>query len=704
MIRFRAGKSWLADEALVARLSARATSFDPAEVRDVLAVELEGVNITGGLDEGELLHTVRDLAAAARALEAGCKAAIALGTASLLVVPNEDDALLTLVDLTPPARIISRDAAVNADSFCAAARACAEEMIADLSAIDPALAQSTYARALTALLQGAPKQSPKPSRQTIDSPSAIGEWESAQFGSVRCGFRLDGDACLRSCESDEDLHALLDEGETWTVVGSRRISRCGPPYLALREWLFSLESALRRETRGFAAALRPADLPGAARAVIAATSDFLLRATRACPAQKKNLPLAELGKFALDFSARLSEIESGEVGGSIARAVAITRSTKQRPLANAGPIRRLTFRKTGSVSTGPILEDGLAIFSDHVLVATSRGCTGLKARAVAWRDDHRIATLALGETGFAIALDDTGATCGFDFAHGLRWRHSGHEDQLESRLLALPSGQIGVTIARRNVVALDAANGNVLWRFTAPGARAVQAISAGDLVAVIADTGTLYGLHALTGELAYRCALPGVPSGRPQIVGTALAVLVETQQGPRLFWRRTIDGAPISDHRCDADRGHLFAFHDTVVVTGSSTTLFARPGIEPRFVESAATLGAKFLATEQGICAIGPSGHVAAFTSTGDLLWSHAARDLPRSPTVTPILKRGILFVAGEHVVALDAKTGQVLGRLPKHADEATQIAVDEALRVFAANDEMVTVFELATHLSVVSD
>ena len=127
MLRIRTGSSWPHDPALRAalRLGADPRRTEVArEVVDALALEVDGVDLAAGLAEGPLLPTLESLLrATARVLGGASHATVAFadGQVELLLRRRGRSALLSVVSLSRPSRVLARDVEVDLDALAAAA-------------------------------------------------------------------------------------------------------------------------------------------------------------------------------------------------------------------------------------------------------------------------------------------------------------------------------------------------------------------------------------------------------------------------------------------------------------------------------------------------------------------------------------------------------------------------------------------------------
>jgi hypothetical protein len=96
------------------------------------------------------------------------------------------------------------------------------------------------------------------------------------------------------------------------------------------------------------------------------------------------------------------------------------------------------------------------------------------------------------------------------------------------------------------------------------------------------------------------------------------------------------------------------------------------------------------------------AGALVALGRDGTTRWTRPAPAVPPpAGAPAPAIARGAVVAAGEGLLALDLRTGALLGAVPHVAP--VRLSVDAELTVAAVDaDGLATGFRLATHLSVV--
>src|SRR6266540_2055933 len=168
MVRIRTGAAWRHDPELRAALRRGVGPARAAAARgvvDALALEVDGIDIAAGLAEGPLLPTLEALLRAVARIVGGASHATVTfpdGEVELLIRRRGRAALLTVVALFRPSRVVARDVEVELDALAAAALDASATLCRELAEILPgAEAGETRllraaARALRRTEEGAP--------------------------------------------------------------------------------------------------------------------------------------------------------------------------------------------------------------------------------------------------------------------------------------------------------------------------------------------------------------------------------------------------------------------------------------------------------------------------------------------------------------------------------------------------------------------
>ena len=236
------------------------------------------------------------------------------------------------------------------------------------------------------------------------------------------------------------------------------------------------------------------------------------------------------------------------------------------------------------------------------------------------------------------------------------------------------------------LTALDPGTGRTLWRLVPPGAGRLAATAFGGIVAAGADTGFVYGVDG-TGRVVWRVRGRG-PVVRPPapVAGLALvlcaaetgagvvALAIDPAGGARL-WEAALDlvpsGPPIAWGRRIAVAGALAG--DPIVATleesGAPAWAVAPPLSGPPTIGAAGAL----------LVARDPAGGLVALGRDGTSRWTRpASAGAPGPGAVPPAIARGTVIVAADGVTALDARTGEIMGAIAGVAP--VRVAVDASL------------------------
>jgi outer membrane protein assembly factor BamB len=745
MIRIRTGSAWRHDPALREALRRDRGPGRAAVARavvDALALEVDGVDIAAGLAEGPLLPALEALLrAVARVVGGASHATVPFpdGEVELLLRRRGRTALLSVVAVSRPSRVIARDVEVELDALAAAALDASAALCRELAELFPgggdreARPLRAAARALRRTEVAAP---PRP--QIARRPRA--PRRSPRGAPVSCHVELeDDDGLVEAYEGGRaDLGSLLGPGHvSLRAADGRELAALpGLPFLVARDLGPAAEAILRAvrsgEARAQVALGRPrqgaailldVDLAGArvsgpgagtvpcpplalARALVVAQAE-LCRALRARnPRQSENSWVADLER---DAAGRLAEIDELAEGDRAAAAPADARvpsppRVPQHPLG-PGRLRRLSFLPTFRLDAGAPAGDGLFGAGRAVLVA------GAAATAAIERSTGTLLWRA-GGAGFAAAVGGLllcarpGELAALAIRSGRpAWSRSLAGD-LPSAAVALPRGP-WVIVEGGTALALDPATGRTLWRFAPPGAGRLAPAAFGGVLAVAADTGHVYGLDA-TGRTLWRTRAPGPVLRPPLAAGGLCLALAAADQGMVLLALEPATGARAWEARLDvsgavaaAAWGLAIAVAGTVAGDPLVAVLDRRgrtawsvaPGLEGAL---SATPAGPLLVVRDA------RGALAGLGRDGAVRWARPAPAGAAAPRGPAAASRGTLVTAsGSGLEALDVRTGELLAAIPGPAP--VRLAVDAALAVVALDaDGLAAGWRLGTHLSLV--
>ncbi|WP_242345469.1 outer membrane protein assembly factor BamB family protein [Anaeromyxobacter terrae] len=750
MIRIRTGASWKHDPGLTASLRRAEGPARVAAARavvDALAIEVDGIDIAAGRAEGALLPSLEALLRAiARVVGGEAHAAVPFrdGELELVIRRRGSSALLTVVTLSRPSRVLARDVEVEVDALAAAALEAAAAFCRELGEILPeeAAREGRRLRAAARAIRRAEAPAPGPREGgRTRAPRTAGT-----AGRITCTLELsDEEGHLLAYEGGRpDLGSLLVPGRL-TLRGADGTTLAvfpGIPFLALRDLGAGVdrllaafrrgeprcEIALARPGRGGVTTLvldlregqliRPegrAPCPPLelARALAEAAVELGHVARARNPRQAENAHLADLESAAAERLAHVEELAEGDrpadglPGAEQARAPS-ARAPSQRPLG-PGQLRRLAFRRVFELDVGAPAGTGLHVRGGMVLSA------GRAAVAAVERNTGRVLWRAPGAAHAAVLpgtllLSRGGALEALALRTGRALWTQPLPGPPAFAALAFARGPF-LVVGGGALTALDPSSGRTLWRLLPPGAGRLSATAFGGIVAVGADTGFVYGVDG-TGRVVWRVRGPG-PVVRPPaaLAGLALvlcavdsgvgavAVALDPAGGARR-WEARLDlvpsGPPIAWGRRLAIAGALAG--DPIVATldeaGAPAWSVVAPLAGPPAIAAAGAL----------LVARDPAGGVVALGRDGAVRWSRPApAGAPAPGAVPPAIARGtVIAAAADGVAALDARTGEIVGAIPGVAP--VRVAVDATLGLALMDaDGLVTGYRVATHLSLVA-
>jgi outer membrane protein assembly factor BamB len=739
MIRIRVGSSWRHDPAATTalrRAAGRGAWRATRDLVDVLAFEVDGVDIAAGRTEGALLPSLEALLRGVASLVAGePQASVPFrdGSVELVLRRRGASALLTVVALDRPARLLARDVEVELEALAAAALRASAELVREIALALPASARTDPApllrraeRRLRAAAPGGPRRGRPAPPPVASAPAA---------GPVACTFVLADDEDLVGGYRGErraDLASLLAPG--WvriaTPSGDPVASLEGPPFLILRDLAAAAEGITRaaraREPRFGAELAAPVRIPlevdlaggsiavgrggpvpcpplDLAGALLEAAAAFAREVVARNPRQARNAHLSELARAARDGLAHLAELGGDLQAQALPARSAAPRRPPRRPLG-PGRIRRMTFRRTLEADVGAPAGQALWRAGRGFLAAGHGAVLALDPSAgeVLWRAEGCEAAALVG----GVLLVQRGGTLECLAAAGGELRFG----------LPLPPGGLGdavgvaggplVVMGGGAATALDPVSGRTRWTFEPPAAARVHAAALGSALLVGADTGILYGLDP-SGALAFRLRVPGPVLAPPRPWGRLALVLVGADPGASLLaidpstgsrrWEAPLDLSP---------SGAWVALGGRAVVAGmlggDPMVTAVGPAGRPAFTVAPALGGPVAVAASGRLVLLQDgTGAVQALGLDGSTRWSFAREPgHPPPGPLAPVVARGTVIAAGDGLHALDLACGAPLGRAPGVAP--VRLCVDgELSAVLIEADGAVVGLRLATHLSV---
>lgn len=742
MVRIRIGEGWASDPAIRAGLRAGSPVPRRAAIRsivDVLAVEVEGVDIGAGRTECPLAEGILGMLQAVDRLAAGGDHASVPfddGAVELLLHRRGGVALLSVATLSRPARLLAHDVEVDLPRLAEAAREAVVafcDRVAEISPSTRALPE------LRRLLQAASRATVEGSQggAQASGPGTRTRRTRRRRRDAACSFELHDEAGRLSTwrGPGADLASLLVRGRVSvrSPSGEEFLSLAGAPYLLFRDLcaaasrIAATPSApvafeLARPGRNAVARVGvaagavtvdgdgpfPCDSLAFAQAVLEGAADFCAVIRGRAPGQADNSLLSELERTSATTLAQVLEAREGDLTSTDRRRLRVRRAQRAspRPLG-AGRVRRISFRRLAVLEIGPPAGDGL-FRSGSLLLASGR------ERTVAFdAGDGSILWSAAGAT-LAAAGDGVLALLrgermeGRDPATGaILWaRPAPRETGCHSRMELAPGGRL-LLASGPSVAAFDASQGEPLWTFASPGATRLSLLPIGSILVAASDSGTVHALDP-SGRVAWRLRGAG-PLAAPVAGGKRSCLLaflnptgatlasVEPSTGQRVF-EASLDfmpaGPPIRFAGRIAIAGRVAGDGVVAALEEDGAQAWAEPspvGPVPSLAERAG-----------GLLAKAPDGTCASLDRDGRTAWLRSCPGRPSPPgNLAPVSLRGVVVVAAEEVELLDVSTGALVGRVPAHAP--SRISVDGDLTTWALDaDGLLSGARVRGHLSVV--
>jgi outer membrane protein assembly factor BamB len=681
VIRLRPGRGWRLNPALLNELRGGGRRGSPPEIRDVLCLEVDGVDLLAGLSEDSLLEVVAELARSVARLMAGrrcARLACSGGGVELLLERRGSSVFLSLVRLQRPARVTVSDLELELPALAQAVLDGGRVLQRDLLALHPSIGETEPARNLAKALKILSAQRVHPPDRSSPPASGAKPLVYAQSGLQLPALRLeleDPEARLENLGRGRELHSLLVKGRLVLRVrtGIPDFATAGHPFLLLRDLAaagldmvraleagdsehvlpladgvglsFDLRHGLgraeatfqRRTMRGTQsgqAGAFPCPVLPLLTAVFEAAAAFAAAAITRNPSQRQNRYLVELSRSAEEGLSRCAELRLDSQPRrplSLRSQVQPTQPVPARPPLVPGRLRRLSYKTIWKTSK-PRGVSQLFRAGDQLVALGEGGAWGL---------DSRSGTMSFELSGDgALAL-----ACGSSVLAALgrsvrrvdgngRLVWSGTRFGLTSPATSLAvshggkSGRpLGAVTSSSELVCFAPGRGTPLWRFTPPGCSGLSVSASAGLFLLVTSDGRLYGISAAHGKVAWRVRCGAGLSAPPLSIGHQLVVAVRRPEGPSLLRLGLRDG------------------HESPIEAPGVSRLSSLVSLPGLMLVAAGTNGGE--------------GCVTAFGDDGRIRWRFEHRDLvgPGTPLITAVrdTTQGLLVRSGRALTLLDS-------------------------------------------------
>jgi hypothetical protein len=667
------------------------------------------------------------------------------GRAELVLGRRGTSVTLGLVSLSRPTRVLAPEVEVSLPALASATAACAQTVLRDLSSVDGSLSFSPtgkrLSRAIETLRRAADglRDCARPTSRSafFVRPEATDSGGAPSVSLALCdpSGRVDG------YRKGADLYSILCGGLVTLrgPDGSGLFALEGPPFLVVKDLCRAagelIEAAqagtpqleavigprtqrlrvdLVAQTVAVSGPVLPCPPLALARSFLQAALDFCGVLSARNPHQRENPYLSALGDDARERLASLGELQGGDLFAEpTTRPAEATPSSGERRLAR-GSLRRLRYHS---------LFDGVDTMSRPERAAVSAS-----------------ALVVVGRTGATFVNPQDGAVLarrGGERAHlhdrGVLLAGKGKLEgvDLEGRPLfsrgtprggaASLTGVGGLVAAgsRSREAALCVFDGSRLaavvsdtgrraWEFHAPPTASLFASVSQGRAVVASDAGVVYGIDGASGRVLFRARAACHFERAPALSSSIAACL---GRGPEGLLLLCLDAATGRTRSCRAL--HLRTAADPVVLgsrvaiggvsDGESVVALFGPAGEERFrVTLAKDPGLPALIMRPwGLYCATRDGALVCLSMSGEVRWrAPPTGDLERA--LPPILRRNVLFAAGDPIRAFDPRTGALLCALPAPRG-LSALAVSKSLGLYAVDEDGIAQgFRLATHLSLV--
>ncbi len=261
----------------------------------------------------------------------------------------------------------------------------------------------------------------------------------------------------------------------------------------------------------------------------------------------------------------------------------------------------------------------------------------------------------------------------------------------------------------RTAVAFWAATGREAWRFSPFRSSRIHVGVIGRRAVIATDAGDMFGLSMVDGQLLYRFEAPLPFTADPIALGQAFVALLSAgergglvcadAESGKLLWTRDLPWSCISAPVVAGERVWIAGQADA-----GSRVLSLLPSGKPDVQASLPFTDSEYfvLPLKDSVLVTGSQGAAARFSREGKLEYAveqageSAWRGLP------PRLARGVVFLPGDPLRALDAKSGRVLAEL-RGGPALTALETDNQAGVYTLDESgKLTAFRLISHFAVV--
>ncbi len=753
MIRLRPGRGWRLNPALLTELRAGGRAGHAApEIRDVLSLEVDGVDLLAGLSEDSLLEVIAELARSVAKVMAGrrcSRLSCSGGGVELLLERRGSQLLLSLVRLQRPARVTVSDLELELGALAQAVIEGGRLLLRDLRTLHPAIVETPPARQLSRALKELAEQKLLAPERVLRRGGPHPPLVYAQSGIQRPAVRLeleDPDSRLEAHAVDNELHSLLVRGrlELRLPGGASDIAFVGHPFLLLRDLTaagldmvraleagdsdhllplsdgialsFDLRLGLghaqanfvrqtaRGAQTGHAGAFRCPVLPTLTALFEAATA-FTAAASSRSASQRQNRYLLELSRSAEEGLSRCAELRLDSEPRralSLRPVVSHPATVPARKPVTPGRLRHLAYDALWKNSKVRGVAR-LFLCGPQLIAIGERGVWGLHT------EDGTLAFSMLGE-GALIVPSGSGLLAAqgrsvrrLDRKGQVRWSGTrfGLTGPVSSMavLSARPGRSLAAVTSASELVCFAPSTGTPLWRFTPPGCSGLSVSTAGSLLVLATSDGRLYVISA-SGKIAWRARCGAGLSARPLPSGEDLFVPVRRAEAPRLLRLSLRDGHEQPIENTGLSRLSSLASLPSLPVLAAGTsggegavTAYGADGRVAWRFDHHEMIGAGTPLVTPVVGATGGvlvrGGRALTFLDVhGKVRWSHPLSEELHGG-IAPIVARGVAFAAGDlGLFAFDVETGMPLGGALASSIYPVGLAVDGDLTLYLAEEE----------------
>jgi outer membrane protein assembly factor BamB len=767
-IEIKIGENWKRDPEYLRILRGDEHRSDLYAIHDTIDIITDGLTLTQKLSEDSIVYLLHDLSAGLFALLTKEKQKVFITfyehPYELVITQRGAEALVSFYSISGSHDVVAKDRAVPLTSFATQVTNHIERLHRELLKINPSLQSDPFLEALLqsskdlrALLIDKPLKIVKASQQAVQKQHSRSFGASASEDFVVSFWFNQNDASLKSYqrEAPSDLHALLCVGQLILSGGGLHYkSQAGYPILfiealvsAAHQLVSSLERGESRPhfviewgTDKLFGALSEEGVnlatPGATKSratiplgdfieeVVCSAREFSYYIDLIAPKQKENERLSSLLTEVGELESAFFELSLAPLSNNNDTEYRIaSRRLKREASADASlqGLRRLGFTQKFSMEADQLSLLGV---TPRALLVSGEG------KLISFERLHGRRLWQAEPQGMPFYVDEVG---GLFWSKGSRlgrldpmsgqslWetRVGGTDAAIEGAPSYFERGgrrRVLLLTADRRFLCIDATSGKLCFSAPAPRRGLVWFASAGKLVYVACEDGSLLALDADSGQLVFRyksknkfCAAPIFTKDlllcTSRQTGDARLIAVDAFTGNAL-WERAV-GTSIDAPPSLFESAALVASRTEQGLQLAKISLLDGSIVWAQELVGGSNRAASPVVVQDRVFVIDDAGVLRSASAHDGKDLQHI--DLGAVPTgplympPTPRLHKGILFVAADTLYAIEPIKHIVIGRIIECPTAPDRLVLrEDGEIVLAADNEFIASYRLASQLGIV--